>query len=68
MIPYSAIKTEYEREFGQVELSPRAILRRRSTSLKLEESMEYNLPVATSEKQSEFHAYTEDETLKYPYF
>lgn len=57
-VPFSELKTEYEREYGGiVERAWRPELNRRPTSLKLEGSM-----VQSSEQQSEYHEYTPHET------
>lgn len=57
-VPFSELKTEYEREYGGViEKTLKRELTRRPTSLKLEGSM-----VQSSEKQSEYHEYTPNET------
>lgn len=57
-VPFSELKTEYEREYGRtVESTWRPELKRRPTSLKLEGSM-----VQSTEQQSEYHEYTPNET------
>ncbi|KAJ6641204.1 hypothetical protein Bhyg_06139 [Pseudolycoriella hygida] len=69
LVPFSEIKTEYEREYGRtIESTWRPELNRRPTSLKLEGAM-----VQSSEQQSEYHEYTPNETqgsrrslIKYP--
>lgn len=60
-VPFSELKTEYEREYGRsVERTQRPKLTRRPTSLKLED-LEGSM-VQSSEQQSEYHEYTANET------
>lgn len=57
-VPFSELKTEYEREYGGIfKRIAKPALNRRPTSLKLEGSM-----VQSSEQQSEYHEYTPNET------
>lgn len=73
-IPFSALKTEYQRQFGgdvSAKISPRPPLRRRSTSLKLSGRLAASdgltaadlrdLQMGESEQHAEYHPYTEDE-------
>lgn len=56
-MPFSELKTEYQDEYGHLDLIPRSLLRRRSTSLKLDGLME----MASTEHQSMYRPYLNDE-------
>lgn len=63
IVPFGDNKTEYESEFGQLELTPRPKLRRRSTSLKLDTTVQMH--GCDTEQRSMYRPYLESETSRY---
>lgn len=62
IVPFGDNKTEYQSEFGQLVLTPRPGLRRRSTSLKLDTST--LMHGCDTEQRSMYRPYLESETSR----
>lgn len=62
IIPFGDNKTEYESEYGHLELSARPNLRRRSTSLKLDKTA--LMHDCDTEQRSKYRPYFDWETLR----